>query len=98
MSYVTGGVSGAQTPLRPGSSTPGAPGRHRSVPIPIVNADRSRKDQIVQIDDLEERALQLAMEEGMRSELLCSPQLAKLSQQSTRNPSATIVHGAPMPG
>lgn len=74
---VTGGVSGAQTPLRPG--TPGTPGRRASVPIPIVNAERSRKDLIVQIDDLEERALQLAMEEGTRSEPLCSPRLAKLS-------------------
>ncbi|KAL4063684.1 glycosyl transferase family group 2-domain-containing protein [Scleroderma yunnanense] len=58
---VTGGVSGTQTPVRPG--TPGTHGRRASVPVPIANGEKTGKDMIAQIEDLEERALQLAMEE-----------------------------------
>lgn len=53
---VAGGVNGAQTPVMPGT-----PGTHwRRASVPIANGERPG---IVQIDDLEERALQLAMEE-----------------------------------
>ena len=57
---VAGGVNGAQTPVMPGT-----PGTHwRRASVPIANGERPG---IVQIDDLEERALQLAMEEGAAS-------------------------------
>ncbi|KAG6333925.1 hypothetical protein ID866_5165 [Astraeus odoratus] len=52
---VSGGVSGTQTPLRP--STPGTPGRSAS------GAEKNGKDEITKIEDLEERALQMAMDE-----------------------------------
>ncbi|KAI6026515.1 glycosyl transferase family group 2-domain-containing protein [Pisolithus microcarpus] len=64
---VSGGGSGTQTPVR--SSTPGTPGRSVSGITP--NGERNNKDMISQIEDLEEKALQLAMEEG-------SPMLAGL--------------------
>lgn len=56
---MSGGVSGTQTPVRPG--TPGTPARSVSGVTP--SGERSNKDSISQIEDLEERALQQAMEE-----------------------------------
>ncbi|KAI5996067.1 glycosyl transferase family group 2-domain-containing protein [Pisolithus marmoratus] len=56
---VSGGASGTQTPAE--CSTPGTPGRSASGTTP--SGERNNKDSISQIEDLEERALQLAMEE-----------------------------------
>lgn len=91
---VAGGVSGAQTPVR--SGTPGTPWRRASVPI--VNGERPGKDAIVQIDDLEERALQLAMDEGASSHFFPPSDSLNRPSQFTRNPGVTIVHGLPTPG